>query len=371
MINIKRSFLTILLFLSFIYISFAQIPAGYYDSTQGLYTAQLKTALKTIITNGHTQNDYASLWSLFVKTDTKPNAIANYVWDPYSDGNPTYHYIHNQNQCGNYSQEGDCYNREHSFPASYFGDAYPMYGDLNHLYPTDGYVNNRRSNFPFGKVTSPSWTSSNGSKLGPCTYPGYTGTVFEPTDSFKGDFARTYFYMVTRYEDLIVSWFTSAASGNEVVHVLDGTTYPALQAWQVNLFLQWNALDPVSQKEINRNDSVYAIQHNRNPFIDHPEFAPMIWSPDAFAYSQLSATNNILVYPNPAKEIFNVSFGNTMPNNPIFLLADITGKKIDISFNKQAYNYEFDSSTLPKGVYILTVFMDASSSTSFNFKIIK
>ncbi len=121
----------------------------------------------------------------------------------YSD-NPggTVPYTYNltdADQCGNYGGEGDCYNREHSWPKSWSDEDAPMYSDLFHLYPTDGYVNGRRSNYPFGDVGSASWTSMNGSKVGSCSYPGYSGTVFEPIYEYKGDFARSYFYMTVRY----------------------------------------------------------------------------------------------------------------------------------------------------------------------------
>jgi hypothetical protein len=143
-----------------------------------------------------------------------------------------------------------------------------MYSDLFHLVPTDGYVNNRRSNYPFGQVTTPTYTSQNGSKLGPCTFAGYTGVVFEPINQYKGDFARNYLYLATRYENRIASWTSPMLAGN---------AYPVFTTWAINLLLQWNAQDSVSQKEIDRNNAIYLIQGNRNPFIDHPEYANLIW----------------------------------------------------------------------------------------------
>jgi len=249
------------------YVAIAQIPNGYYNTATGLTGAPLKTALYNII-KGHTERTYANLWTDFQLTDKKANGK---VWDMYSDipgGIPPYEYTFVSNQCGNYSSEGDCYNREHSFPKSWFNDGTPMYTDLFHIVPTDGKVNGERSNDPFGKVNSPSWTSQNGSKVGPNVYPGYTGTVFEPIDSFKGDFARNYFYMVTRYENLISGWVTD---------MLDNSTYPAFTVWAKNMLIEWNNLDPVSTKEINRNNAVYGIQHNRNPYIDHPEYVSLVW----------------------------------------------------------------------------------------------
>jgi len=193
---------------------------------------------------------------------------------------PPYEYTFVTDQCGNYGQEGDCYNREHSFPKSWFGNVAPMATDLFHLYLTDGYVNGHRSNLPYSEVSSPNWTSQNGSKKGPNTYPGSTGNAFEPIFEYRGDFARTYFYfeyrgdfartyfyMVTRYMDQVSSWNSSMLSGDD------------LSTWAMNMLMDWHDDDPVSQKEIDRNDEVYAIQGNRNPFIDHPEYVSNIYDP--------------------------------------------------------------------------------------------
>ena len=267
-----RNTFLLLILSSIISLSQAQIPAGYYDAATGTgYT--LKTQLHNII-DGQTQLTYNDLWTYFQTTD-----VDSYyendgtVMDIYSEnpsGSDPYNYTYTSGQCGIYADEGDCYNREHSFPKSWFNEGYPMYADLFHLYPTDGKVNGYRSNFPYGEVTSPTYTSQNGSKLGPCSYPGYSSTVFEPIDEFKGDLARSYFYMATRYEDVVSSW-----PGSDM---LDGSSDQVFTDWALNMLLEWNANDPVSQKEIDRNNAVYGIQNNRNPFIDHPEYVNQIWS---------------------------------------------------------------------------------------------
>ena len=288
----------LLLFAFFLYLPLsAQVPPGYYDNATGKQGAALKTALHAIISS-HDAISYSDIWAAFSYTDKRDDG---YVWDMYSDvpgGTPAYEFTFSQDQCGNYQGEGDCYNREHSFPKSWFNDASPMYTDLFHIYPTDGYVNGRRSNYPYGETDNPTYTSTNGSKLGPSSFPGFGGTVFEPIDSFKGDFARTYFYMVTCYEDLLPGWSSE---------MLDGSTYPAFTSWAVNLLLEWNALDPVSKKERDRNNVIYSqFQNNRNPFIDHPEYAGMIWSqaastivftsePVTIAYSGTTYNYNIAV----------------------------------------------------------------------------
>jgi len=268
----NKIFLSLLIgFLTFN--AFAQIPNGYYDDAQGLSGAQLKTALSNIIDN-HNVQSYDALWIHFESTDPKPNGK---VWDMYSDvpgGTPPYEFNFGDDQCGNYGGEGDCYNREHSFPKSWFNDASPMYSDLFQIVPTDGYVNGRRSNWPYGEVNIATWTSENGCKVGSNSTSGYSGTVFEPIDEYKGDFARIYFYMATRYEDQIANWENNSSNADAA---LDGTSFPCYEDWYLDLLLDWNSNDPVSQKEIDRNNEIYDIQNNRNPYVDHPEYVNQVW----------------------------------------------------------------------------------------------
>lgn len=254
--------LILLFFVLISVLSYAAEPSGYYTAAVGKLDAALKTQLCKIV-GPHTERSYDNLWTDFQTTDKRPDGK---VRDIYSN---TTNYTFITNQCGNYSGEGSCYNREHSFPKSWFSDATPMYTDLFHLYPSDGYVNGRRGNDPFGEVGTATYTSNNAySKLGSCSFPGYTGQVFEPTDSMKGDFARTYFYMVTAYDDKVAGWSSPHLAGN---------SYPAFTSWTIAMFLKWNSQDPVGPRERARNEAVYGIQHNRNPFIDHPELAEYIW----------------------------------------------------------------------------------------------
>lgn len=252
---------------------FAQIPTGYYDGTAGLTGAALKTKLSQIITSGHQAKSYDNLYNGYPNTD-KDKYYENdgSVLDMYSEnpsGADPYVYQHGVKKCGSYSTEGDCYNREHLVPQSFFGSASPMVSDIHHIPPTDGKVNGMRSNNPFGVVTSPTFTSQNGSKLGKNTTAGYSGVVFEPIDAFKGDIARMVFYFVTRYESKLSSFST----GN----MLGGSAYPGLQNWELQVLLAWNAADPVSQREIDRNNAAYTYQGNRNPYIDNPSFVNLVW----------------------------------------------------------------------------------------------
>ena len=256
------------------------IPPGYYNAASGLTCGPLKTALSNIISNNHVALTYTpGVWNAYNTTDTKRNDAntATVIWDMYSD-NPTgaeaFYYTPGSDQCGTYSTQGDCYNREHSFPQAWFGSGtYPMYSDLHHVFPTDGFANGKHDNNPYSEVGTASWTSVNGSKLGNNTFPGFTGTVFEPINEYKGDFARATLYMVTRYQDNMVAWKTNGNADD----ILNGTTYPSLDDWYIRLLYKWHVQDPVSAKEIARNDAIYGFQGNRNPFIDHPEYVALIW----------------------------------------------------------------------------------------------
>ncbi len=248
-----------------------QPPPGYYDQAAGLTGTALLEAFNDII-SGHTVLPNNALWAAFELTDSKDDGS---VWDMYSDdpaSTPAYTYQFVTDQCGTYDSEGDCFNREHSFPQSWYGSLTPMSTDLFHLYPTDAWVNQQRGNWPYGKVTSPDWTSINGSKRGPCAWPGCTGTVFEPIDAYKGDLARSYFYMLTRYLPQLDQWTSPMMASGE------------LSEWAESLLLSWHTIDPVSPKEIERNNTVFALQHNRNPYIDQPELVYAIWGPEAGIY---------------------------------------------------------------------------------------
>jgi endonuclease I len=354
--NKKISILAALLIFCQIFVQ-AQIPVGYYDSAQGLYGLSLKTALYNIIKN-HTVITYGNLYACYVTTDNLP---PDKVWDMYSikaNGTADYWYTNTANsadQCGSYSGEGDCYNREHSTPASWFNDASPMYSDLFNIYPTDGYVNNRRSNYPMAKVGSASYTSSNGSKLGSCATTGYSGTVFEPIDSAKGDFARTFFYMATRYENVVSTW---PSNSTECAAVYAGNGGLVFKPWYINMLLDWCTLDPVSQKEINRNNAVYVYQHNRNPFIDHPEWIQAIWGPNA-SVTEFSSASDINVFPVPANDFINISTtiaGLKINEISFYATTGVKIKSLVVNNDLQ----QMDVSDLPNGFYLLRIFSDKS-----------
>ena len=259
----KRHYLLLLLAAIVGMTAAAAVPSGYYNNANNKSDQALMAALHSII-DGHTKRSYQQLWSDFKSTDCNGTTII----DRYS----TTQYTYSSDQCGNYSGVGDCYNREHSIPNSWWGgsDSDTAYTDLHHMFPVDGWVNNERGNHPFGDCAN--GVAKGTGKLGTCTFSGYNGTVFEVADEYKGDFARVYFYFATRYMTRMSNY--TSGTGNVV---FTASTYLGLTNWAINQLLEWHRNDPVSTLETRRNDAVYGIQKNRNPFVDYPELVEYIW----------------------------------------------------------------------------------------------
>jgi endonuclease I len=311
---------------------FAQAPTGYYSTAEGKNTTTLRTALQAIISNGATDIGYAGLLTAYAKTDENSSGK---IWDMYS--NCTFNF--GTQQCGSYTAECDCYNREHTSPQSWFNSASPMVSDLFNVYPTDGKVNGERSNYPYGEVGTASYTSGNGSKLGASSFADYAGTVFEPVDQYKGDFARAYFYMATRYAGLCENWIAGA-------NVMYSTAHLGLTTYAMNLFLKWSRQDPVSAKEILRNNAVYGIQNNRNPFVDNPGLEEYIWG-------------------NKTNATFSVT-GTTTP----YLASPTNGATID--FGKVGFQQTDTASVVIKGVNLtgdLTLTLTGTNTSAFSLPV--
>ena len=195
----------------------ADIPVNYYNAINGKTDAQIKSTLASMLYN-HTEVGYQGLPTQFRQTDLRPGT--NYWWDMYSN------------------LEVDCYitfgtymNREHAFPKSWWGGLtnVPAYTDLNHLYPAEAKANQAKSNYPLGEVVTP---HPNGTFDNDVVLVGYATTgqgggaakVFEPADEYKGDFARTYFYMVTTYQSLTCD--------SKYMYMLQQNDYPTLTPWR-------------------------------------------------------------------------------------------------------------------------------------------
>ena len=273
------------------------ITSSYYSSIDGKSGKDLFDAIHTVSKTGYSSLSYKGLWTVYQTTDVYPTGHANAgkIWDMY--GNCTFTY--STNQCGSYSKECDCYNREHSIPKSWFGgtESSGTPGtDLFHVVPTDGKVNGMRSNHAFGEVNAASYSYA-GSKLGTAksitisnsilnasgssTKSCSSTPVFEPVDEYKGDFARGYLGTMIRWANGDYQTFTTDQGASIFNTAYDAAHYYGLTEYGVALLLKWHREDPVSQKEIDRNNGIQAQQGNRNPFIDYPCLVEYIWGDKA------------------------------------------------------------------------------------------
>ncbi|CAD0004889.1 endonuclease [Flavobacterium chungangense] len=322
----------------------AQAPANYYSTATGTgYT--LKTQLYNIIKD-HTDNGYSGLYVTYQTSDID-NFYENdgSILDMYSEnpnGNDPYTYSAGATQrCGSagYTNEGDCYNREHIIPQSVFDEKAPMVSDAHFITPTDGKVNGVRSNYPHSVVATPTETSLNGSKLGASTTAGYSGLVFEPIDEFKGDIARMYFYFATRYENTVAGYSYPMFNGSS-----NKVFTPAF----LSQLLAWHNQDPVSAREIARNNAIYARQNNRNPYIDHPEYVAAVWTTEADDTTVPTAPTNLAVASSTSNSInltwsaatdnvavtgYAVYVNSVFKQNETGLSATITGLTPSTSYN--------------------------------------
>lgn len=271
-----------ILFILFTAVISAQVPANYFDSADGLTGFELKTELSNIISGSHDDQGYAALFTGYQTTHSDNIPEAGYennnsvllFYSENPDGADPYQFFHGSNQCGNYNDEGQCYNREHIVPQSAFNSASPMQNDIHHVIPSDGFVNGARGSIPFGEVDpfDINFESENGSLRGTSSIAGYSGQVFEPIDEFKGDIARAILYFAVRYEDDVDTYS---------FEMFNGTEDQVFETWAIDMLLDWhNNVDPVDQREIERNNAAYNYQSNANPFVTHPEYANLIWNPN-------------------------------------------------------------------------------------------
>lgn len=243
----------------------AAIPDGYYDGVSGKKSADaILSALNTCISRNYNEISYKGLEPHYLKTDF----YADTLWDVYSTCRFTYEDANNPQK---YVCDG--WNKEHVCCQSWLGSG-PMVSDMFNVYPTDARVNNLRSNYPYGVVGTNKGISNDPDKhalgkLGSSSKTGYSGTCYEPDDRYKGDLARTFFYMVARYRNNTLN------SGEGSAMFKSSPT--DLTDYSLSFLLEWHRNDPVSQKEIDRNQAVYGEQNNRNPFIDYPELVEYIW----------------------------------------------------------------------------------------------
>lgn len=247
--KMKQAYLSLIFLLAFA--SLTAQPVGYYDNIDGKQGQELKSALNDII-SGHTEYSYFSSKYIFRESDADPENPDNVIMVYTGRSHPNNDYGTGPNQL----------NREHVWAKSHgnFEDVMPMDGDVHNLKPVDGSVNVDKSNLDFdnGGMQHPEATG--------CYY---TEDTWEARDEVKGDIARIIFYMDTRYE---------GENGELDLEAVDYVnTFPAPEHGKLSTLLQWNMQDPPDDFEMNRNNVIYKYQKNRNPFIDDPNLANLIW----------------------------------------------------------------------------------------------
>ncbi|MEU3146154.1 MULTISPECIES: endonuclease I family protein [unclassified Streptomyces] len=224
----------------------------YYKNAVGKTGTALKSSLHTIISN-QTKLSYSGVWNALKATDQDPRNSNNVVL-LYSGLS--------RSKSLNGGDTGD-WNREHVWAQSHggFGTSTGPGTDIHHLRPTDVRVNSIRGNKDFDNGGSA--VSGGGGSL-------TDSDSFEPRDAVKGDVARMIFYMAVRYEGGD-GWADLEVNGN----VNNGS---APYMGRLSVLKAWNEQDPPDAFEERRNQVIYdSYQHNRNPFIDHPEWVEAIW----------------------------------------------------------------------------------------------
>ena len=333
--------LIILIAVSLIWIrGAATIPAGYYDSLEGKSGQALKDAIYELAKR-HTTLSYGSLWIYFAETDCQAEDNSK-VWDMYS--NRTYYFRSGTN--GAYGMH-----KEHSLPKSWWGgydetSGYAGYTDINHLYPADGDANMAKSNYPLGEVSS-AYFDNGVTRVGsPKTgQGGGSNSVFEPDDRYKGDFARTYFYMACTYQNY--TW--------KYTYMLTNNTWKTLNDWSIDLLCRWARADAVSDKEVSRNDAVQKHQNNRNPFIDIPELFEYIWGNrqgQVFYLSEAGTSSDTTTYTGDPELIAPVQgtvldFGEVALGKSLDYTLYIKGRGLNNPLSLQLYRYDYEMFSIP------------------------
>ena len=257
-----------------------EIPANYYDAINGTQDSVLKSTLSLIVRGGeryeYGPNQYHSTsnppewqkgdfkafgtWQALPFTDHKPGTTGG-VWDMYSNCVRYY-----PNKLGD---SGCSLNIEHCLPKSWWGGTVnEAYKDLYNLNPSDQRANSQKSNYAPGHVKKGDKFNNGSFKMDAAKSSGYGYICWEPAEEYRGDFARTYFYMATAYEYLEWTAYPQYISHGSYLMFSDSIQ---------KVLLDWHRADPVSDKERCRADVISDIQGNRNPYIDYPELVEFIW----------------------------------------------------------------------------------------------
>ena len=327
----------------------ATIPAGYYTSLDGKSGQALKDAIHELALR-HTTLSYGSLWIYFAETDCQAEDHSK-VWDMYS--NKTYYF--RGGTSGVYGMH-----KEHSMPKSWWGgydetQGYAGYTDINHLYPSDGDANMAKSNYPLGEVSNP-FFDNGATRVGSpkSGQGGGSNSVFEPDDRYKGDFARTYFYMACAYQHY--TW--------RYTYMMTNNSWKSLNDWSIDLLCRWARNDAVSDKEVDRNEAVQKHQNNRNPFIDFPELFEYIWGNrqgQVFYVSDAGVdTTSYTGEPELVAPVQGtvLDFGEVALGKSLDYTLYIKGRGLNNPLTLQLYRYDYEMFSIP----VTTVSRTAANS---------
>lgn len=326
---------------------------AYYDDVNLTLTGtSLKTELATKITNTHT-NTLVYGWDATKATDLNPSNILNvlliYGFEDGSDSDCTNDLERSVNSNGGSACD---FNREHVYPKSLgtpsFDNNEAPGADGHHIRASDVQRNGTRGNQKFAEGSGTSKNVTGG------WYPG---------DEWKGDVARIIMYMYVRYGSQCLP--TNVGVGSSASTPDD----------MIDLFLKWNSEDPVSQYEDNRNTyhtsgDTYS-QGNRNPFIDEPYLANIIWGVPAgqtaaedrwglFLDTKEATLATVKLFPNPVNEQNNI-YINTQQNLDVEIY-DVLGKRI-ISKSITSRDQSINISNLTKGIYLVKMSNGKDSTT--------
>lgn len=272
-----------------------KFPLSYYDTTENLVEEDLKKALKYRLGLGYKQLSYNEARDeMYHKIDNQNSTLPGKVEGVYTGTIKTY------TNRSNVQSTVPQFNTEHTFPQGFFNSVLPERSDIHHLFPTVGKANSERSNKPFGNVNG--GTASGGGSF-------FNSTTYEPRDKQKGRTARAMMYFVLRYSD-----------------------YSNHFSFQENTLKKWHDDFPVDSIEEERNEGIFAVQKNRNPFIDYPQLekrisrfvsnstAPINWGLDV-----LESSIDFGVVVSPRADTFNyvmVNNGNQAIDFNNFELSD-------------------------------------------------
>ena len=258
-----------------------------YDSSGNIKYkgSSLKNALNTIISNGHTNKGYGDLAGIYKTSDVDPSSSSKVVL-----------YYTGQKKSWDFSSYSSYdINREHVWCQSLFGNSTNTqsspYSDAHQVRPCDASLNSSRSNSYYDELTSYTKSDSYGNV--------WTGDVFYPQADYRGDVARICFYVATRYTNLSL-----------------GTTSGSYKMGNINALLKWNLQYGVSSSETKRNNAVAKVQGNRNPFIDHPEYA-------AYIYGDTNSTTKSIVASYTYDITFNTNGGSSINTQEVIKFAKV------------------------------------------------